>query len=42
MVMLKYPAVSRRMITTTILVTFPDFDDAVTCGDTRREALAHA
>ena len=42
MVALQYPAVLERDDNETWLVTFPDFDDAVTFGDTRKEALAHA
>jgi antitoxin HicB len=42
MVVLQYPAVLERDDNETWLVTFPDFDDAVTFGDTREEALAHA
>lgn len=42
MLMLQYPAVAVNDDNGTVLVTFPDFDDAVTCGDTREEALFHA
>ena len=42
MTMLQYPAVLTNDDNGTILVTFLDFDDAVTCGDTREEALVHA
>jgi antitoxin HicB len=42
MVVLQYPATLTRDHNDTWLVTFPDFDDAVTFGDTRQEALAHA
>ncbi len=42
MVMLQYPAVTAKDDNGSVLVTFPDFDDAVTCGDTREEALSHA
>ena len=42
MVVLQYPAVLERDDNETWLVKFPDFDDAVTFGDTREEALAHA
>jgi len=42
MVALQYPAVLKKDDNGTWLVTFPDFDDAVTFGDTREEALAHA
>jgi len=42
MVVLQYPAVVERDDNGTWLVTFPDFDDAVTFGDTREQALAHA
>jgi antitoxin HicB len=42
MVVLQYPAVLEKDDNDTWLVTFPDFDDAVTFGDTRQEALAHA
>jgi antitoxin HicB len=42
MVALQYPAVMTKDENGTWLVTFPDFDDAVTFGDTRDEALAHA
>jgi antitoxin HicB len=42
MFVLQYPAVLERDDNDTWLVTFPDFEDAVTFGDTREEALAHA
>ncbi len=42
MVMLQYPAMLEKDDNGTFLVTFPDFDDAVTYGDTREEALDHA
>lgn len=42
MVVLQYPAVLRRDDNDTWLVTFPDFDDAVTFGETPDEALVHA
>src|SRR6185312_14370174 len=42
MMMLQYPAVLSRDDNETWLVTFPDFDDAVTFGDTQEEALRHA
>ena len=42
MMVLQYPAVLEKDDNDTWLVTFPDFDDAVTFGDTPREALAHA
>jgi antitoxin HicB len=42
MVALQYPAVLEKDDNGTWLVTFPDFDDAVTFGDTREEALTHA
>jgi len=42
MVVLQYPAVLERDDNGTWLVTFPDFDDAVTFGDTREQALARA
>src|SRR5438105_3643734 len=42
MLALQYPAVLEKDDNDTWLVTFPDFDDAVTFGDTRHEALAHA
>ena len=38
MVALQYPAVMTKDENGTWLVTFPDFDDAVTFGDTREEA----
>jgi antitoxin HicB len=41
-VVLQYPAVMQKDDNDTWLVTFPDFDDAVTFGDTPDEALAHA
>jgi antitoxin HicB len=42
MVVLQYPAVLEKDDNDTWLVTFPDFDDAVTFGATREEALGHA
>ena len=42
MIVLQYPALLRKDDNDTWLVTFPDFDDAVTFGDTRQQALAHA
>lgn len=42
MVVLQYPVVLRRDDNDTWLVTFPDFDDAVTFGETPDEALVHA
>ena len=42
MVVLQYPAVLEKDDNGTWLVTFPEFDDAVTFGDTRQEALAQA
>jgi antitoxin HicB len=42
MVVLQYPAVLEKDDNDTWLVTFPDFDDAVTFGETREEALGHA
>src|SRR5205807_1226393 len=42
MVVLQYPAVLEKDDNDTWLVTFPDFDDAVTFGETRQEALTHA
>jgi antitoxin HicB len=42
MVVLQYPAVLEKDDNGTWLVTFPDFDDAVTFGDTREEAMAHS
>ena len=42
MVVLQYPAVLQKDDNDTWLVTFPDFDDAVTFGETPDEALAHA
>jgi antitoxin HicB len=42
MVVLQYPATLERDDNETWLVTFPDFEDAVTFGATREEALAHA
>src|SRR5215470_2890029 len=42
MFVLQYPAALRKDDNDTWLVTFPDFEDAVTFGDTREEALAHA
>src|SRR5262245_27298507 len=42
MVVLRYPAVLEKDDNGTWLVTFPDFDDAVTFGETQDEVLAHA
>jgi antitoxin HicB len=42
MVVLQYPAVLKQDDNGTWLVTFPDFDDAVTFGETQEEALTHA
>ena len=42
MVVLQYPAVLEQEENATWLVTFPDFEDAVTFGDTPEEALVHA
>lgn len=42
MVLLQYPAVLEKDDNGTWLVAFPDFDDAVTFGETRADALAHA
>src|SRR5262245_52291871 len=42
MVVLQYPAVLEKDDNGTWLVTFPDFDDALTFGETRQEALAQA
>jgi antitoxin HicB len=42
MVVLQYPAVLEPDDNDTWLVTFPDFEDAVTFGDSPDEALAHA
>lgn len=42
MFVLQYPAVLEKDDNDSWLVTFPDFEDAVTFGDTREEALAHA
>jgi antitoxin HicB len=42
MVVLQYPAVLEQDDNDTWLVMFPDFEDAVTFGDTRAEALAYA
>jgi antitoxin HicB len=42
MVVLRYPALLERDDNGTWLVTFPDFEDAVTFGDSRAEALAQA
>jgi antitoxin HicB len=39
---LKYPAILKKDDNGTWLVTFPDFDDAVTFGETRQEARAQA
>jgi len=42
MFVLQYPAVLEKDDNETWLVTFPDYEDAVTFGDTREEALTHA
>jgi antitoxin HicB len=42
MIVLQYPATLQVDDNDTWLVTFPDFHDAVTFGETRAEALAHA
>lgn len=42
MFVLQYPAVLEKDDNETWLVTFPDFEDAVTFGGTREQALAHA
>jgi antitoxin HicB len=42
MILLQYPAVLQKDDNDTWLVTFPDFDDAVTFGETPDEALVHA
>jgi antitoxin HicB len=42
MFVLQYPAVLEKDDNDSWLVTFPDFEDAVTFGDTREEALTHA
>src|SRR6266436_9495580 len=42
MVVLRYPAVLEKDDNDSWLVTFPDFEDAVTFGDTREQALVHA
>jgi antitoxin HicB len=42
MLMLQYPAVLAEDDNGSYLVTFPDFDDAVTFGETREAALEHA
>ena len=42
MAVLQYPAVLKEDENQTWLVTFPDFDDAVTFGETPQEALDHA
>lgn len=42
MVMLRYPASLVKDDNGTRLVTFPDFADAVTFGETKEDALAHA
>ena len=42
MLVLRYPAELQKDDNDTWLVTFPDFKDAVTFGETREEALAHA
>jgi antitoxin HicB len=41
-VVLQYPVVLQRDDNDIWLVTFPDFDDAVTFGETPDETLAHA
>ena len=41
-VLLQYPVVLEKDDNDTWLVTFPDFADAVTFGETREEALAQA
>jgi antitoxin HicB len=41
-IVVQYPAVLQRDDNDTWLVTFPDFDDAVTFGETPDEALAQA
>jgi antitoxin HicB len=40
--LLQYPALLEQDDNDTWLVTFPDFEDAVTFGDTPEEALTHA
>ena len=40
--MLSYPAVLKRDMNDTILVSFPDFPEAHTFGDDERDALARA
>ena len=42
MFVLQYPAVLTEDDNDTLLVTFPDFDDAVTFGNDKEDALAHA
>jgi antitoxin HicB len=42
MVVLQYPAVLEADENQTWLVTFPDFGDAVTFGETQQQALDHA
>ena len=42
MVVLQYPALLEEDDNSTWRVTFPDFDDAVTFGETRTAALEHA
>ncbi len=42
MLVLQYPAVLQKDDNDTWLVTFPDFNDAVTFGETPDEALVHA
>jgi antitoxin HicB len=42
MVVLQYPALLEKDDNDTWLVTFPDFADAVTFGDTRAKALAQS
>ena len=42
MLVLQYPAVLQKDDNDTWLATFPDFDDAVTFGETPDEALVHA
>src|SRR5438552_15324692 len=42
MIVLQYPAELEKEDNATWLITFPDIDNAVTFGDTRKEALVHA
>jgi antitoxin HicB len=42
MFVLQYPVELEKDDNDSWLVTFPDFEDAVTFGETREEALAHA